>query len=57
MDEARFASVSAEEIATLLSNKDSANTKRTTKAAVGILQGYLLVSTDFISLPVKELLM
>ena len=35
---ARFATVSGENIAILLSNKGSLNT---TKAAVGVLQGYL----------------
>ena len=39
---ARFASASEEDIATLLSNKDSVNTKRATKAAVGVFEFYIL---------------
>ena len=51
--EVRFASASEEDIATLLSNKDSLNTKRATKVAVAVLQGYEKEkSTDFLSLPV-----
>ena len=56
--EVRFASASEEDIATLLSNKDSLNTKRATKVAVAVFQGYLHEkekSTDFLSLPVEEL--
>ena len=34
--EARFASASDEDIATLLSNKDSLNTKRATKTSVAV---------------------
>ena len=54
--EARFASasVSDEDIATLLSNEDSLNTKRATKTSVAVFQGYLLEKgkpTDFLSLP------
>ena len=44
-----------EDIATLLSNKDSVNTKRATKAAVGVFEFYILECTDFLSLPVDEL--
>ena len=56
--EARFDSTSDEDIATLLSNKDSLNTKRATKTSVAVFQGYLLKKgkpTDFLSLPVEEL--
>ncbi len=56
--EVRFASASEEDIATLLSNKDSLNTKRATKVAVAVFQDYLHEkekSTDFLSLPVEEL--
>ena len=52
---ARFASATDEDIATLLSNKDSDNTKKATKAAVAVFQGYLLEKgkcTDFLSLSV-----
>ena len=56
---ARFASASKEDIATLLSNKDSVNTKRATKAAVTVFEFYILLEkgkcTDFLSLPVDEL--
>ena len=50
----RFASASKEDIATLMSNKDSVNTK----AAVGVFEFYILEKgkcTDFLSLPVVEL--
>ena len=37
----RFANITEDDIATLLSNKDSQNTKRATKVAVGVFQLYL----------------
>ena len=37
----RFASVSEEELKVLIENKDSKNTKRTTKTSVNILNDYL----------------
>ncbi len=37
----RFASVSEEELKVLIENKDSKNTKRTTKTSVKILNDYL----------------
>ena len=55
---ARFASVEEEDIATLLSSKDSANTKKATNNAVGVLKFYLLEKgqpTDFLSLSVCSL--
>ena len=54
----RFASVSLEELATLLEDKDSENTKKATKAAVALFSSYLQEkgqSTDFVSLPPTEL--
>ena len=56
--ESRFTSIVNDEIAVLLSDKDSMNTKTATKALVGVLQLYLLKkgqSTDFVSLPMSTL--
>ena len=41
-DQTRFASINEDEIARLLAEKDSTNTKRSTKVAVGVFQKYLL---------------
>lgn len=54
----RFANITEDDIATLLSNKDSQNTKRATKVAVGVFQLYLQEkgqSTDFASFPMPVL--
>ena len=54
----RFASVSEEDIATLLCDKDSVNTKRATKVSVGVLQLYLQEKghrTDYVSLSTSGL--
>ena len=54
-----FARVSEEDIATLLCDKDSVNTKRVTQVSIGVLQLYLQEkgqTTDFVSLSTSDLL-
>ena len=48
----RFATVGEDAIDKLLSDKNSNNTKKSTKVSIGILEGYL--SEKFISLPLSQ---
>ena len=54
----RFASVSENEMEKLLRDRNSENTKKSTKLAVAIIKGYLLEkgdSTDFVSISAHEI--